>query len=907
MRRSSLHLLYPLALLSAALLPSSLVADDFPYRLLDEPIDGEYSVLCPVEISGEGELRVAFDALGADELSYVRLAGGKVAVFRHSADATVRAGSPQPFRARDDLEITVQRRVGRVRVIAAGEVLLDLPWDGPLQGQVGVGDRGNVVAGEPLLQPVADPILTDDFTREEAEMAYWETAGGAFRNTMVQVEGADPARSANPFSLRVQSEGEALATTGDWFWDSYHVSASVKPRDVQAVGLCAYVQDDANYLALRWERGADNEPGARQLVLVCDGQEQVLDRAPGGFKPEEWYRLELRVTPGRVEALIDRDPALSADTTAFGQGGIGLWSEAGEALFDDALVQAPDAGGVVLPQINPVFTADEVMAAQQVYLPRGFWRMGGVPGEYWHWGEFFDDATVSVPLELLQGQGLGVLLRAPATDAVTGYRVMARARDGQLALDLARSGQPTASAAERLSGEEPLSIGVRGATVTVSQGQRVLLSHMDPEPLVGDHVALLDAPAEATDLVTVVSDHFRDYTFSSGPTDWFAGKGVWDVTARWHCDPGWTFLGGTASQNPVLWTKHGYRGDIVLEFFAAIRMEENWRGNPYAYIHPSDINATLCGDGQRLDGGYSFVLAGWRNSRSAILRNGEIVAETPDAIFADPSTRDEFHHHWFRVRAEKLGGQIRFWVDGELILEYTDSSPLPGGRVGLWSFHNDLVVARARLWFAQEEQPGGVVRVPGIETVSLQPTPRDRSAPAVFDDFETSSGEWWVPPDAPGALVALDAKTAASGRQSLRVTNQDEGGPFTVYPVTTPFRISDFPVLSFDYRLTPDVKLNLYFYTNGEWHALKLTAEQFPGDGVVVIGEVPDLQADGRWHHAEVNLFDLMQRAYPQFKVFQVKQFALSPPWESYTRCGIGGNHRGTQYWVDNFRLGPAE
>ncbi len=907
MRQSTPRLLCLAALLSAALSSPSLAADDFPYRFLDEPIDGEYSLLCPVEISGDGELRIAFDALDTDELSYVRVAGGKVAVFRRTEDAAVRAGGPRLFRAEAELEITVQRRIDRVRVIATGEVLIDLPWDAPLQGKVGVGAHGSIVVGEPLLQPVTDPIFTDDFTREEQEMAYWETVGGAFRNTMVQVAGADPARSANPFSLRVQSEGEALATTGDWFWDSYHVSASVKPRDVEAIGLCAYIQDDANYLAVRWERGADNEPGARQLLLVREGQEHVLDRAPGGFKPEEWYRLELRVIPGRVEALIDRDPALSADTAAFGQGGIGLWSGAGEALFDDALVQAPGAGEVAMPQINPVFAADEIMAAQQVYLPRGFWRPGIAAGEYWHWGEFFDDATVSVPLELLRSGEFAVLLRSPGTDAVTGYCVTAGAEDGRLALSVARGGEPAASVAERLRGEDPLLIGVAGATVTVRQGRRVLLSHTDPEPLAGRYVALLNAPPEAPDLVTVVSDHFQDYTFSSGPTDWFAGKGVWDVTTRWHCDPGWTFLGGTGSQNPVLWTKHGYRGDIVLEFFAAIGMEEDWRGNPYAYAHPSDINATLCGDGQSLNAGYSFVLAGWKNSRSAILRNGEIVAETPDAIFANPSTRDQFHRHWFRVRAEKLGGQIRFWVDGELILEYTDSSPLPGGRVGLWSFHNDLVVARARLWYAEEQQPGGVVRVPEMQVGSLQPTPRDRSAPAVFDDFETNSGEWWVPPNAPGALLELDTKTAASGRQSLRVTNQDEGGPFTVYPVTTPFRISDFPVLSFDYRLTPDVTLNFYFYTNGEWHALKLTAEQFPGDGVVVIGEVADLQVDGRWHHAEVNLFDLMQQAYPQFKVFQVKQFALSPPWESYTRCGIGGNHRGTRYWIDNFRLGPAE
>jgi hypothetical protein len=908
MRRTrTLLLLPPIVLLLAAPAARSPAADTFPYRFLDEPIDGEYSLLCPVEIGGDGELRIAFDVTDGDELSYVRVVGGKVALFSRADGAGRRVGSPQAFDARGELEITVQRRVGRVRVIAGGEVLLDQPWDASLAGKVGVGSTGSVLADEPLLQPVADPIFTDDFTREAEEMAYWETTGGAFRNTMVQAEGADPARSANPFSLEVQPAGQALATTGDWFWDSYHVSTSVKPKGAEAVGLCAYVQDEANYVGLRWARGDEDQPGARQLVIVREGREQVIDQDRGGFEPGEWYRLELRVVPGRVEALIDRDSALAADTTAFGQGAIGLWAQGGEAVFDDVVAKAPGAFDNRLPAVNPVFMADEIMAAQQVYLPRGFWRTGIEAGEYWHWGEFFDDATVTVPVELLEGSKLGVLLRSPGIDTVTGYRVDAARAGEAVRLALARNGDSVAHVEQTVTGEDPLVVSVQGGTLTCSQGRRVLLSHSDPQPLAGRYVALLDAPVEAVDLVTVTSEHFQDYTFGSGPTDWFAGKGVWDITARWACEPGWTFLGGTSSQNPVLWTKHGYRGDVVLEFFGAIRMEEDWRATRSAYAHPSDINATLCGDGQSLDEGYGFVLAGWRNSKSAILRNGEIVAETPAAVFANPTTRDQFHRHWFRVRAEKLGSQVRFWVDGQMILEYTDSSPLPGGRVGLWSFHNDLIVARARLWYAEEQQPGGVVRVPEMQTGGLQPTPRDPSAREILNDFESDIGEWYVPADSPGALLEIDAGTAASGKRSLRVTNQDEGGHFTVYPVTAPFRISDFPVLSFDYRLDPDVKLSFYFYTNGQWHALKLTADQLPGDDVLAIGEVPDVQADGRWHHAEVNLLELMQQVYPQFKVFQVNQLALCPPWESYARCGIGGNGRGARYWIDNFRIGPAE
>jgi hypothetical protein len=406
------------------------------------------------------------------------------------------------------------------------------------------------------------------------------------------------------------------------------------------------------------------------------------------------------------------------------------------------------------------------------------------------------------------------------------------------------------------------------------------------------------------DLVTITSDHFRDYPFASGPTDWFAAKGTWDLTTRWPCELSWTFLGGVGSDNPVLWSKHNYRGDIVLEFFAGLQAQPEYP----RYPRPGDINATICGDGRSLGSGYSFVLAGWNNSRSAILRNGEIVAETPDVVFAntEPVRGDgmAFHRGWSRVRAEKLGNRVRFWVDGRPILEYTDPDPLPGGRVALWSFYNGLMLGRARLWYAEEE-PGGVVRVPEPRPNTLTPMARKSGTPAILNDFETDAGEWRSASAAPGTLLELDAETAVDGGRSLRVTNEREGGPFSVYAVTTPFRVADWPVLSFHYRLTPDVKLNLYFYIYGQWHVLEFTAEQFPRDGMPVIGGVPDVQADGEWHHAEVNLLEPLREMYPHLEVFAVQYVSVSPPWESYVRCGIGGNGRGAQYWIDNFRIGP--
>jgi len=892
-------------IVSIALIASSAYAAlDQSMRFIEEPVEGEYDVLCPIVIDGTGELRVAFDArTDSGDMAWVRIADGEASLHRSEGGSETSVGDPAPVKATGPGELTIQRRADRVRVIVAGELVLDEPWDAPSGGDVGVGSSGRYVASKPSAQPVDPPFVTDDFTREAEAMGLWETSGGDFVNTMIPAEGAVASMSTNPFSLHVESEGDAVATTGYWFWDSYIVRLNVKPIATASVELRAWVQDDANYLALRWEPGDADTPGARRLVLVRDGVERVLDQAPGGYLPGEWYRMELRVTPGRVEALIDREATLAANTPALAQGAVGLALASGDAYFDDLLV-APPGYREAPPHINPVFLTDEVMIKEELYIPSGFWRAGDESGQYWHWGEFFDDARVTIPVDLLTADGLGVLLRSDGANVGAGYRVDLALSDGQVAISLARNGTPVASETTAMEAEEPMVVTVAGDAVTVTQGGRALMRHADPEPLSGHQVALLDAPNSAVNVVNVQSDHFEDYIFDRAPTDWFAGKGTWGVTSRWPCTPDWTFYGGAGVENPLVWSKHTYNGDMVLEWFGAI---ESDNVNRIRYMHPSDINTTICGDGKSLRSGYSFILGGWNNSKSAILRNGEVVAETTDVVLPDPNARDlTAHRAWSRIRIEKFGNHISMYYEKKLVLEYTDPDPLPGGRIGLWSFHNEPVAGRVRLWYSDEGAPS-VVRKPEVRVTQLEPVKRAADATEIFDDFEQDAGEWGPLDDSSAAFLALDSEGAQGDGSCLRVTNQQEGESFAVAAVTTPFEVTKWPRLSFDYRFSPDAHVNLYLRIDDRWQAVTLSAEQMPWDGVPVIGEVPDFTADGQWHHAEVDLQAGLQEAYEGFIPATVTQVAFSAPWESYVLCGIGGNGRGATYWIDNFRIGPAE
>ena len=901
MVRSARRIVLPIALL-ALIAATAHSADDLDMRFIDDIADGDYDVSCTLVIEGKGELRVGFDGTDSGDISWFAVADGKAALHRLSDGKETRVGKSVRVKAEGPQLFTLQRRADRVCAIIGDQVTLDMPWDGLAGGKVGVSSDGRYVAGKPSIQPVDPPFVTDDFTRGAAEMGGWDTAAGSFANTMIAAPGAQASMSANPFSLHVEGEDGASASTGYWFWDSYRVGLSVRPVSAPTVELRAWVQDDENYLALRWQRGEEKLAGARQLVLVRDGAEEVLDKAPGGFEPGEWYRLEMRVTPGHVVGLIDREEVLSAKTDAFGQGLVGLALASGEAYFDDLLVAPPDYREGP-PHINPIFLADPVMISEEVYVPSGFWRKGDAAGQYWHWGEFFADARAIIPLEQLAGDGLGVLLRSDG-QAGNGYRVDLSAADGKLAIALARSGEAAASETVAMPSEQPVTVEVSGDTLEVSQDGRTLWAHTDSKPLTGHLVALLDAPAAVVNTVSVLSDQFRDYVFEKSPTDWFAGRGEWSVVSRWPCTPDWTFYGGAGDECPLTWTKHSYRGDMVLEWFGAIESDNIDR---IRYVRPSDINATICGDGRSLSSGYSFIFAGWNNTKAAILRNGEVVAETTDVILPDPNARDlSSHRGWSRMRIEKFGDHIGWYYDKKLLLEYTDPNPLPEGRIGVWSFHNEPIAGRVRIWYS-DELPPTVVRKPEVRWTELQPTERPADATEILDDFEQGSGEWQSREATTPVLLERDTKTAASGDASLRITNQEDGGPFAVEAVTTPFSIEQWPQLSFDYRFSPGTRVSLYMLVERKWYAIALTGEQAAWDKVPVIAEVADASDDGKWHHAQIDVLAALQAANPSLSNATVSQIVLSPPWESYALCGIGGNTLGTSYWIDNFRIGPAE
>ena len=378
-----------------------------------------------------------------------------------------------------------------------------------------------------------------------------------------------------------------------------------------------------------------------------------------------------------------------------------------------------------------------------------------------------------------------------------------------------------------------------------------------------------------------------DYTFHYAPVDWLVYTGQWGVRARWACQPRWTWFGGRGPLAVTLWHKDRFAGDVSAEVFAAHPMDSPF--DP-VYRHPGNINLTICGDGQNLNSGYSFIFAGWGNRWNRLLRRGEVVAETQAALI--PDNRDRFHYkdmhiNWRSIRVHKTGRDIVGLVDGKQILRWTDAEPLTGQKVAVWTFDNTILLARGRIT-AERVAPGA-------------------AAPPRWD-FEERFDQWLTRDGEHGAALSLDA--TAGRRSSLKLLNAKSGGTFAA---SVPIVGIDAATsaINFDYCVGPDVKVNLYLKVRGWWYSIGFTAPDVTWWRAPSIGRFDNVRCDGQWHSTSFRLAErlthnrlvlpLGEEAKGQGGMLVEDAFMGLRSDDPYTLCGFQGNPAGASYHIDNF------
>jgi hypothetical protein len=231
-----------------------------------------------------------------------------------------------------------------------------------------------------------------------------------------------------------------------------------------------------------------------------------------------------------------------------------------------------------------------------------------------------------------------------------------------------------------------------------------------PGPGAGQVIGLRGAVPNF-DQVQIASPHVYDYTFASAPTDWRVQSGVWEMTNRWACAPGWSWFGGRSDETAAVWNKRKFSGDMSVQMYFAFKM--GLSGSEKWWEYGADAALTINGDGANLGSGYSLIIGADFNSHTILRKGTEIVAETkaPWALLpvwtdgVPPDHDETMHRRWWYARIDKVGSKLSCYLDNKLLFTYDDPNPLDAGQVALWTYNNGIMVSRVQIYYQDELQP----------------------------------------------------------------------------------------------------------------------------------------------------------------------------------------------------------
>jgi hypothetical protein len=421
--------------------------------------------------------------------------------------------------------------------------------------------------------------------------------------------------------------------------------------------------------------------------------------------------------------------------------------------------------------------------------------------------------------------------------------------------------------------------------------------------------------------VAILSSHVYDYTFADAPADWTPCGGLWTTTNRWTCSPQWSWYGGhNANGIAAIWNKHEFVGDVTVEAYLAFKMGVGVVYQTRSYKNPANMCLTLAGDGADPASGYSFIIGADKDTDTRIMKGTKVLAETTDTkyllpIFEDkfPST-DEWHHKWWGIRARQKGDLLQFYIDDKLALEAHDPQPLPGGHVGIWTVDNGLLMPRVKIYYTAEKTgrdpvPGEDIQLPELP-VEAPPaiTLTSSTHPSIQNDFESSGGTFKNTTGDKGASLSLVSPGADGKGHCLALWHKIPGGDAGASMVEGRFDVREMPFLSFDYKLPSDAKINLYVTVGDKRYEIVFSGLKTPAPLCTIIGEVPGVLADEKWHHAQFNLLGALEAVLGPEATLQARDLFIGNFNDAgYLQAGFGGNHAGLIYYIDNFFLGkPA-
>lgn len=736
---------------------------------------------------------------------------------------------------------------------------------------------------------------------------------------------------------------EALVAGGEAGWSGYAAEAACKPLGSGGFGLAIALTSPGDGLLLRWigpaPRAAVADPeepreapgdAAReklQLVRLENGKQTVLAETPLRYRPYEFYRLGLDWRGEDVTARVDGVEVLRRQVPGLKRGKVGLYALKGEPVFFDDVTVATDRAWLDeqhRPQrrINGIFAQERDM--ENWANPALEWKRDVATGWALHTSRFPGDRVLV--LKDPKFEKVEVIMDAKIADWPKYDAARLIIENGTARYQYPISSGYFSEFPRLEVGPGPYrrivvhlmkdryEVDVDGKSIVWDKGNW-------PGGTINTSIAIkglknLGDPQT----VRVASSGTWEYTFNEAPADWQVACGRWGLLNKWICDPRWSWFGGRSNTLAAIWNKRSFAGDVSVDAYVALFMQ---RDDP-PYERAGDYNITICGDGARLDRGYTVVVGGGGNYWTRLYRDGVQVAEATDEPYRLPSDRirqldkPDLHQRWFHLRLERIGNEVSFYRDGAKAFTYTDPQPLQGGRVGFWTLDNGVLLSRCRIACA-----GEVAHAPlASRTSGLYD---DGTAINLFDgEVHTAVAREALPASIAAALAAppdgyrpasggkIDAPPAGNKEAAAawRVVNGIGGGPFALQ-MRSPF--DRLGVLRFAMRIEPGTAVDfcLKDLRDGNYYRWRISGSGGDRDPVPLVDTIPGVPADGKWHTVQ---FDLER----SWNAYWLRRGLAGPPSSGglrplfgcldngdYALAGFGCNGPGSAYAVSELKIYP--
>ncbi len=152
-----------------------------------------------------------------------------------------------------------------------------------------------------------------------------------------------------------------------------------------------------------------------------------------------------------------------------------------------------------------------------------------------------------------------------------------------------------------------------------------------------------------------------DKTWKRGAGE--AGSGKWEVVDGW--------LIGSQLKNDPLWLMRPLPEKVRIEFDAESLTAEG------------DLKFEVFGDGERHASGYIVIFGGWNNTLDVIARLDEHGKDR----LAVPSKKVK-PNQVYKMAVERIDSELRWFVDGDLVMAYPDPKRLEGRNHQFFAFSN---------------------------------------------------------------------------------------------------------------------------------------------------------------------------------------------------------------------------